>query len=459
MKKSWIFIFCLLASNLSFADSPALFERCQSIFLGGKLLQNLIDEEEAVKEENASDGEYLKKLKALKRASSCLSLLEHAQLKTSGILLDRTPLASLILKSFVKFHQNWLMPTDYDKAPQCQDPFHDDVFDPKTPAYHLTRALFQRDRKVSMAITAFGDLRSIRQGENPKKSERSSISGEEYQSMLGLKEPLDLVGDSQLVGFLYKGQVQFEKVAPINWSQTNSSWDKSRERKKFKLYNHLGGGLIGSPSYLIHYAPIQAFNTKLYQTDGRTNLPRKLALGIFNGILCKEPNESVTSVKIDAANKWIHPITSEQKCLGCHTPLDHFASGLRHLTYLNSASNSKCSKDNPQVLIPANFETSYSKEVWQAPQDPNGKKESFSFSYPVGYYEEERFVGFNQLGRLLAQRPEFYQCQVQKYYRYLFEKDIQSELKVELATKYQEHQDGLKLIQDLISNAPKDLKK
>lgn len=216
MKKSWIFILCLLASNLSFADSTALFERCQSIFLGGKLLQNLIDEEEAVKEENASDGEYLKKLKALKKASSCLSLLEHAQLKTSGILLDRTPLASLILKSFVKFHQNWLMPTDYDKAPQCQDPFHDEVFDPKTPAYHLTRALFQRDRKVSMAITAFGDLRSIRQGENPKKSERSSISGEEYQSMLGLKEPLDLVGDSQLVGFLYKGQVQFEKVAPIN---------------------------------------------------------------------------------------------------------------------------------------------------------------------------------------------------------------------------------------------------
>ncbi|MCF8059742.1 MAG: hypothetical protein K9K67_10620 [Bacteriovoracaceae bacterium] len=454
MKKTWIVTIIFLSSHFAWSENSSLFERCQNVFLSGKTIQNLIDEEQSKSNQENIDQKYIAKLKTLNNSQSCLKLLEQAQLKTNGLLIERTPLGSIILKSLVDFHHNWLMPKDYDKPIQCQDPFNNDVFDPLGPAYHLTRALFQKDRNASVAITSFGDLRSMREGENPKKSTETSLTSENYQNVLGLNDPLDLVGDSPLVGFLYKGQVFFEKVAPINWSQTNGSWDKSREQKKLKLFNHLGGGLMGSPSYLIHYAPSQAFNSELYKSDGQTLLPRKLALGILNGILCKEPSQISLNIDYNISDKWNHPITSEKKCLSCHTPLDHFAAGFRHLTFLKNQEN--CSKDNPQILIPTNFETSYSKDVWQSKEKDT---KPFSFSYPAGLYEKERFVGFNQLGRVLAQRPEFYQCQVKKYYSFIFNQDIEDGLMISLAKEYQEHQDGLKLMQDLFNHAPKDLKK
>jgi hypothetical protein len=65
----------------------------------------------------------------------------------------------------------------------------------------------------------------------------------------------------------------------------------------------------------------------------------------------------------------------------------------------------------------------------------------------------EKFVGFNQLGRVLAKRPEFYQCQVKRYYDFFHAGAPKPDEKVfdELASRYQEHQDGLKLFEQLLN--------
>lgn len=448
-----LFVFFIGQSGISANSSPLSFEMCQKKFLGGVTLSEIAS---TLGEEDKETSEIIKKLE---NSKSCLEILKVAQLKSNGLLNQRNLVASKVLESFVNFHQAWLTPEDFDSPPVCQSDFQKDVFDPKTPAYHFTRALFQRDRKASMTVVAYGDLRSIRKGENPKVSDKTKVSSERYQQILGLEEPLDLTGEAELIGFLYKKNVSFKNVEPLNWSETNKSWEQSRQKGAFPLYKHLGAGMLGSPSFVLHYAPSSAYSSNLYQADGKSTLPRKLAQGILKNILCLDPlNFKAPAKALEDSTRsglWNHPITQENRCFNCHYGLDQIAAGLRHVTFLKSKGT--CSKDAPQVLVPSNFETSYSKDLWQKESSlsEEDKDKKFSFSYPVGNFQGERFVGFSQLGRIIADNKDFYRCQVQKYFYFLYEQEIESSFKEEMTASYKEHQDGLKLLEDLLRNPPK----
>lgn len=429
------------------------FILCQKKFLGGKLIADFINDE-ATKEDR--DEKYIEELKRLQKKQSCFTLLNQAKLKKNGLLENRTPLSSQILETFVTFHKDWITPKDFDQSPNCREGFEKDIFDPRTPAYHLTRALFQEDRKASLAITSYGDLRGVRKGENPKTSTRTNLSNEDYQKILGLEEPFDLTGDAPLIGFLFKRAVSWSNVANPQWSQTNKSWDKSREKGKFRLYHHQGAGLLGSPSFLLHYAPKGVEQKRIYKSDGQGQLPRKLAQGIIRNILCLDPLSFKAPADLPDY-QWNHPITKETQCLNCHYSLDQMAAGLRHLTYLKSRKT--CDGTNvPQLLVPSSFETSYTMDLWQglkSQETSTNEDKSFSFSYPVGYFQDKRFVGFNQLGRLLSEGPQFYSCQVKRYFEFFHGKPIDSQNLERLTKNYQEDQNGLNLMKKIMALKPR----
>ncbi len=428
--------------SLQAASYP--FDVCQKKLLQGKTLKQFIQEERASEKPN---NELISQLEKLNKKEDCLSLLKMALLKKNGLLENRNPVSSAILKTFVDFHHQWLMPQDFDRAPRCRDPYQDDLFDPLIPAYHLTRALFQEDRNVSLAITAYGDLRAVREGENPTSSPQTNLSSEDYQKILGLDKPFDFSGENPLIGFLYQRPITWKNVADPNWSQTNKNWDQSRQKGEFRLYHHQGAGLLGSPSFLVHYAPKEVSRLKIYKADGRKNLPRKLAAAILKNILCLDPLKFKAPENLELKKNWNHPITQEKQCLNCHHDLDQMAAGMRHLTYL--ASPKKCANGEHQIVVPSSFETAYAKELWSG----QSEEQEFSFSYPIGYFKEEKFVGFSQLGRLLAKRPEFYQCQVSRYFDFFHKgrTSFQKDDLERLAQSYQEHQNGLKLLAELLT--------
>lgn len=436
------------SSNINAKDQE--FLDCQKKFLGGRLISDFINDE---KSKSEPDTALIKEFTELEKTGDCLKLLGQAKLKSNGLLEKRNPLSSRILGTFVKFHQKWLTPQDFDQAPNCREGFEDDIFDPQAPSYHLTRALFQEDRKVSLAITAYGDLRGVRQGENPKVSFRTGLSGEEYKKILGLEEDFDLSGNAPLIGFLYKKAVSWSEVANPGWSQTNKSWEQSRQKNKFRLYHHQGAGFLGSPSFLLHYAPKNADQKGIYKTDGKTQLPRRLAQGILRNVLCLDPLSFQAPAEL-SEYRWNHPITKEKQCLNCHHQLDQMAAGMRHLTYLQTKKSCK-GKEASQLIIPSSFETSYAMDLWQGKREEDSsateETKDFAFSYPIGYFQGTRFVGFSQLGRVLSEKPEFYSCQVKKYFQFIHDAPIDANNLEVLTKSYKENQNGLRLLKDILA--------
>lgn len=443
-----------LITSFATFSAPLSFEECSKLFLNGKTLESFkLPEQE---EESKTLNPFIDKLMSEK---SCERLLKTALLKGNGLLENRNKIGSVILETFVDFHSQWLMPKDLDQPKRCADSYHRDIYDFKTPAYHMTRAFFQRDRKVSMAVTSYSDLRSIRVGSNPTLSPETGMSEEFYEKQFGIEEEFSLTGSEDLIGFLYKKPLSMTKFSREKLNQTNDSFNKTLGEGKISLYQHLGAGFLGSPAFLLHYIPQKAFDVPLYQTNGKEDLPRKLAKGIYENLLCTdlisfEHEKIIVKPGESYPFSWKHPITRESKCLGCHEPLDNLASGLRNITFVKSGEN--CTKEEPQILIPQALNTSYTLNFWQElEQEEIEKKRNFSFSYPVGNLkfqnESKRFVGIRQLGQRISEDPRFYRCQVKKYHLFLFGIEPSTSQWENWSKEFQEHQDSMKLFLTLLN--------
>ncbi len=429
-----------LSPGIVWADDLP-FQACQKKLLSGKTIEDFISiEKESLGEDKES--QYLNQLLKLKEQKNCETLLMHAKLADNGLLINRTPLASQILKTFDNFHTEWLTPVDLDRNPQCQDKYHDDFYDPQSPAYHLTRALFQETRKVSLATTAYGDLRVVTKGENPENSKSTGISKDRIKEILGLDNNFEFKGEGEVIGYLYQRRLKMTPP-PLSHIAEKDSWKKEIQSKAFKVLDHLGAGLLGNSRFLVHYAPPEAYSNEIIRFDGNRKLPRRLAKAIVENLLCIPLNDHNLPFQEPPQSEdlWKHPLTMEKKCVNCHGILDPISAGLRHLTFIKS----KKSCSDFQLLIPHFFQTQGNANIWS-----KNEENPFHTSLPVGYFGEKRFIGMSQLGKLISEQPEFFQCQVKKYFSFLTGKEIENTRLKSLAKKYQEHQNGIKLLGDII---------
>lgn len=429
------------------------FDFCVGKILDGKSIEDFIKIEESLE---SPDKVALNQWKSLIQEKNCISLLRHATLKNNGILKNKDRLAASILDQMTSFHRNWIMPKDLERGPRCFDKYSDDIYDYNTPAYHLTRALFQEDREGKSSVTSYGDLRIVKKGDNVETSPLTKLSGKTYQELLGLKGPLSFPSEKEdTIGYLYKLNEEITKIDSLTDSDINNSWETQRQSGRYKLINHLGGGLLGSPAFLLYFAPKGALEDHPFKTDGALKLHRNLAKAIYENILCEDLTKKdfsrVHSIKesdlFNKSNKWHHPITQEEKCLKCHAYLDPLAATYRNVTYLQSQG--ECGENTAKVLIPHAFKTSNAMELWSSE-----KEQVFSFSYPHGLLDEKKISGINQLGRTISEDIRFYRCQISKYAEFFLEKNVLKEIKPDalekLALEYKKHQNGLRAIEQLL---------
>ncbi len=448
-------LFSGLLLTLSFHASALEFERCAEVFLGGNSVDTYIKKEEALPE-NQRDEKYLARLKKIQSSKDCHELLKFASLKDNGLLIDRSLLASDLLETFNQFHYQWIMPKDLDRSKTCVDKYQWDIFDPQAPAYHLTRTLFQKSRKASQSITAYGEPRIVRKGEDPTNSTRTGLEGKTYKDNLKIEREITFMGSGEVLGFLFERSTN-SPVFEIP-STNQAQWKKKMPfQNEHNIYQHFGGGILGSPSYLYYHFKEKAF----YEADGTRKLPRKLVDSIFQNLLCSSPSEFTTQQQLknftddflqinkeEKALPWNHPITKEASCLGCHLPMDSMASGFRNLTLIPSSK--VCSEDNIQILYPVFLKSDHSGEMWQVgPKDTN-ENYDFSSSYGAGYFKGKRFRSLTQLGNLIAEDINFYSCQVKKYYQWIHKQYPSDEVVNKLSKSYLEHQDGFTLIKEIV---------
>jgi hypothetical protein len=448
----FLFFICF-GSNLVWSIE---FKYCQDIFLKGQKIADYIQIESSLPQ-NLQDTTYLNKLNQIQAQQDCMLLLNMALLKDNGLLQERSKLASDLLTTFNEFHYNWIMPKDLDQQVSCNEKYQWDIYDPKTPAYLFTRTFFQKNKKASQIVQAYGEPRIVRKGDDPLISPRTEINAETYKKELNLKRDITFIGQGELLGFLYE--------KPLDTSQIHLSNKKEwREKIPFQnehnIYQHYGAGILGSPSFLFYHHNKHTY----FEADGKRSLPRKLAHIIFQQLLCSTPEDAFDPKEFTDFSKdmntqktlWKHPITEEKSCQSCHYPLDQLAAGYRNLTFL--PSHQKCDENQIQVLYPIFLKSDHSQEIWSKNQTNSGPTENldFSTSYAVGHFNGKRYRTLRQLGALIAEDPRFYSCQVKRYYEWIYQKLPDQNWLNQTTKIYQEEQDGLALMNLILKHPPEE---
>jgi len=437
---------------------------CENLLLNGKTLSDYIKEAKELPEQQR-DQKYLTALAKVKKLNKCSALLDMAELKENGLLIERSPIASDLLNTFNQFHFKWIMPEDNDRTKTCNDQYQWDVFDPKAPAYLMTRTLFQKKKEASQIVLSYGEPRIVRQGDDPTTSKRTQRTGEDYKEALGLEKEFSFIGDGEILGFLYERALNSTQFTIPKSNQARWA-DKMPFKNEHNIYQHFGAGLLGSPSFLYYHLKKKAF----YESDGSKHLSRSLVDSIFQNLLCSSPDQYFNQEDLTAFTKefsqsntqstsetlWNHPITKEENCLSCHFPMDKMASGFRNLTLIPSSE--QCDQKQIQVLYPIFLKSNHVQEMWrQASKDKNEEQkdsQDFSASYGTGSFRGKRFRTLRQLGSLIAEDPNFYSCQVKRYYQWIHKSYPQEKTIERLGREYQKHQDGLKLLSEILDTPP-----
>lgn len=454
------FFYIFLGLILSPSVHPSKLQQCEKIFLGGKTIESYIKKEEELPE-NQRDKKYLTQLNHILKSKDCNELLKMATLKDNGLLIERSLLASDLLESFNQFHYQWVMPKDLDRSKNCVDRYQWDIYDPKAPAYHLTRALFQKNRKASQIVTSYGESRIVREGEDPTISPRTGRSSEEYKQALKTEKDLSFIGDGEIIGFLFERATNSPQFFLPRNRNNKEKWKKKMPfQNEHNIYQHFGGGILGSPSFLYYHLKERAY----YESNGFRQLPRNLVDSIFQNLLCSSPSKYSNAEEIKSYTKefaqpsqdnetsmaWNHPITKDASCLECHYPMDRMASGFRNLTLIPSTPN--CSEKDIQILYPVFLKSDHSQEMWQISGNASSDPLDFSSSYGAGYFKGKRFRTLNQLGNLIAEDPRFYSCQVKRYYQWIHQRYPTKETVEALSKQYSQHQDGLTLLKEVLNH-------
>ncbi len=451
--KKLTFIFLLSHSLSPFAID---FTQCENIFLEGKNIDHYIKDEQS-KEKDEQDAKYLSKLVSLKSSKNCFALLQMALLKDNGLLEERSLLASDLLQSFIHFHSKWITPKDLDQPKSCSQKYQWDVFDQAGPAYHMTKTLFQKGKEASQILLSYGEPRIVRKGEDPTVSPKTGLSSADYKKSLKLENDLTFTGNGEILGFLFEKTINTSQF--ILPKENANAWkEKMPFQNEHNIFQHFGAGILGSPSFLYHYLKKRPF----FESDGKRVLPRNLSDAIFKNLLCSTPDEYFQSDHLSAfqgdilkAEKeekllpWKHPITTETNCQSCHFPMDQLAAGFRNLSLIPSAES--CSEDQIQLLYPVFLKADHSQEFWVTEKNNDKSKTDFSSSYAEGFFKGKRFRNLRQLGSLIAEDPNFYSCQVKRYYQWIHNSYPKSQVITELTQKYQSHKDGLSLLKDIIA--------
>lgn len=373
---------------------------------------------------------------------ACMEIFDKAKLTSSGELPKTNGNYDYegmrVLNSFLRFHKSQFEIPDFATVVGTGvDRSTRDVTDSNEPAYHFLYSLFAPEQKFSDVVTRDFSIRSRRYSMKSERS-RSVASGALPLITQGVyKSVQDADGRSIFIPDDAKGGVSpFQPVLPetgiligLDVDQEDNSIDPSHFESNFgvlkfnstNVNQHLGGGIMGSQSYLLANLGKDGF------VSGGTVLHRRWGKHVMADFLCRDLpalRSKDVIAEVDAESKIA--FRTGISCMGCHSSMDPLAGAIR-----NSRAAWSHNGGQPHNRV---------KFIGHRPPDmayadfPSKAADGSFFRRPASarlYYRSyngelvmKEVEGLQQLGESMATTNDLYVCAAKRYYRFLTGIDV-----------------------------------
>lgn len=286
---------------------------------------------------------------------ACMNLLSLANLGSSGLVTtegtDKNQFGfnrkgQRVLETFNNFHRGWF--SNYDLVNQSlAAPGTIEVFDSGDMAYYVTKSLFSSN-SYKYVMTANESLEGIRRSEYPQSDffTYSNRLRKLYRGRFKSGEPEatqfepwfpPLVQKGMIVGIAPRqpytsasdsvdtnNHLGDDQINPASFSQVHINRINNQN-----LFQNIGGGAIGTPSYLM-------MNMGLAQgqvPDGGKVLPRRFGQKFFQDVLCRElpvVRSQDAARFVDTTGESPLPFRKGISCMQCHSSIDPIARLIRN---------------------------------------------------------------------------------------------------------------------------------
>lgn len=435
-----------MAPSISFCkglSESAIYNRCYSQLTGHPIPRG---------------STILAQIKAgkLSGTDACKSLLDKTELDaSSGALTESTNQESFwILNNFYAFHRSWFSGNSVEQIQGYNDEVGRgtrDIYDMTEPGLAITRAMFAKNAKYSDIVTLGTGVQALREDNALIRSIVGWSVSFPGRSLYGNNADLDANlfnfrgstldfrpdGGNSVLAVLPKiatGElrgvrptqtaINIPNINLVPFSNATLAANVPGLNFSFDASKTLGGGILGSPSYIL-----LTFGHEFGLTmNGQTKVPRRWAKSNMETFMCSTlPALREGDISQFLAPSSSAPFRKSTSCLQCHSNLDRMAYTLRNVminntdfTALSEGSNINAklaivmSTFRPEMSSVAGWPTEAVADFHR--QIPSGKIYYRSFN---GDLVDESVNNVAELGAAFAQKDDFYQCAAKRYFQYL----------------------------------------
>jgi len=395
------------------------------------------------------------KLSAL---SACEQVLDKAALAPEGSLTnpaDRE--ARAVLQNFNHFHRSWFPENSVEGIQEYNletSRGTQDIYDTTEPALAITRALFAQDGKYSDVVTLPTGVQALREEDPAVKaqlgwsvtvpSRRTFLNNAgidqnlfHFNPLAGAFDPnsdtstslfavLPRIAVGELVGIRKTtDSVGIPNVNLYPLGEYTPGNTVPGLNFNFDLFKTLGGGVLGSPIYLM----LNYGHGRGTFANGTTKVPRRWAQTNMTTFLCAHlPALRESDIAQFFVGTSSAPFRNSNSCLRCHANLDPMAYTARNVItagtdFQEFTGGGRVHAKAAMVLATFNADSGSTGESW--PSEPVAQ---FHRMAPTGklYFRSfangelvNRTVGnIAELGAALAATPDYYQCAAKRYFAF-----------------------------------------
>lgn len=422
--------------------------------------------------------------------AACMEIFDRAKLGANGEIKKLSNGSydyegMQVLNTFLRFHTSQLSIPDYGPLiGYTNERFTPDVTDSNAVSYHFLYSLFAKDAKYSDVFTKDHSFRAVRY---TKKSTRNrSVFGvampafqqgaymhqlNENGAIVTVPNPArggvsdftpTLVETGILVG-LVPDDVD-NSISTAHDTFINSGFGFT----SLNVTQHLGGGVLGTQSYLMANLGKDEF------ANGGTNLQRRWGKNLLSDFLCRElpalrSKDVIPEVDPESTIAYRTGIS----CMACHSAMDPLAGAVRNMraNWTHNAGDigqrvkfiGERTPDLGAMPFPSKVaDGSFHRRPAEA--------RLFYRSYDGSLVHKE-MEGLNELGASMAETNDLYVCAAKRYYHFLTGINVsladigdintptmttgeqeQRERVIDLGLKLKEHQSLRTLIQSIIQS-------
>lgn len=387
--------------------------------------------------------------------AACMKLIDRAKLVTKGnrqVVEDSSDAVAVsVLRNFDQFHQSWFSALGDARGALASAYWN--FVDVTEPALFITNALFG-SKHYKTVITSNEALRGVRTGANTTTIEyyinniffknRLIFSGPLAGAASGVNANYDLsnvfevnftkVPIGQLIGvskppvMTIPLPVSLYTTLELTPARLAGSLDSVSEHN---LDEHHGGGVLGSPSYILSNAESVGL------LDGGVRVHRRMANNFFYDLMCS----SLPNLRTEDVDAYMEKYKAsdlsfrrDRSCARCHATLDPFADTFRNLVVRQTSNTAyrDSFRDfhtaDPRLrgavemnvikkyIVRTNAQVVQDQDTMYFRRQPRGQL--FYRNYN-GQLINQTVNGPADMGEKIAAQDDIYICAAQRYYQFL----------------------------------------